>query len=390
MGALPYSGDKNLFYAQSSLYAGANMWRFIGALPTEPVGVAEDMPSTLEEIAKHAGVSRSTVSRVMNDHPSVDQATRSRVLSVAERLNYQPNIAARSLAAGRARILGLVIPMGVSALFTDPYFPLLIQGISSACSANDHSVMLWIAEPEYERRTIRQALQGGMIDGVILASALMDDPMLEALRKRGLPFILVGRHPTDDNVSYVDVDNKSAARDMVSYMVRLGYERVATITGPKNMIAGADRLQGYLNALQERKVAHDPDLIVEGDFTEEGGYMAMQRLLPLAPDAVFAASDAMALGALRALREAGKRVPEDIAVAGFDDVPFAARTDPALTTVRQPIQLMGALAAETLINMISHPDGQPHRVLLPTELVIRASCGSNIRLGSARADKRPA
>ncbi|HEX9991066.1 MAG TPA: LacI family DNA-binding transcriptional regulator [Chloroflexia bacterium] len=337
------------------------------------------MPSTLEQIAEQAGVSRSTVSRVMNDHPSVDDDTRARVLSVAERLNYQPNMAARSLAAGRTRILGLVIPMGVSALFTDPYFPLLIQGISSACSANDHSVMLWIAEPEYERRTIRQALQGGMIDGVILASALMDDPMLEALRKRGLPFILVGRHPSDDHLSYVDVDNKSAARDMVSYLIRLGYERVATITGPKNMIAGADRLQGYLTALKERRVATNADLIVEADFTEEGGYIAMQHLLPFAPDAVFAASDAMALGALRALRDAGKRVPDDVAVTGFDDVPFAARTDPPLTTVRQPIQPMGALAAETLINMISHPDGQPHRVLLPTELIIRASCGSNVR-----------
>jgi LacI family transcriptional regulator len=337
------------------------------------------MPSTLEEIAKHAGVSRSTVSRVMNDHPSVDDETRARVLSVAERLNYQPNMAARSLAAGRTRILGLVIPMGVSALFTDPYFPLLIQGISSACSANDHSVMLWIAEPEYERRTIRQALQGGMIDGVILASALMDDPMLEALRKRGLPFMLVGRHPTDNHVSYVDVDNRSAARDMVSYLIRLGYERIATITGPKNMIAGADRLQGYLTALQERRIERDADLIVEADFTEEGGYVAMQRLLPFAPDAVFAASDAMAVGAFRALRDAGKRVPDDIAVTGFDDVPFAARMDPPLTTVRQPIQHMGAVAAETLINMISHPDGQPRRVLLPTELIVRASCGSKSR-----------
>src|SRR5215210_656805 len=151
------------------------------------------MSPTLVEIAKHAGVSRSTVSRVMNDHPNVDQETRARVLSVAESLDYHPNMAARGLAAGRTHILGLVIPMGVSALFTDPYFPLLIQGITSACNASDHSVMLWLAEPEYERRTIRQVLQGGLIDGVILASAVMDDPMMEALIKGGLPFILVGR-----------------------------------------------------------------------------------------------------------------------------------------------------------------------------------------------------
>src|SRR5215203_2746248 len=130
------------------------------------------MSATLEEIARHAGVSRSTVSRVMNDHPNVNQETRARVLSVVERLNYQPNMAARSLAAGRTQILGLAIPTGVSTLFTDPYFPLLIQGISSACNANNHSVMLWLAEPEHERRTIRQILQGGLIDGVVLASAL--------------------------------------------------------------------------------------------------------------------------------------------------------------------------------------------------------------------------
>ncbi|HEX8218423.1 MAG TPA: LacI family DNA-binding transcriptional regulator [Chloroflexia bacterium] len=336
------------------------------------------MSTTLEEIAKHAGVSRSTVSRVMNDHPNVDQETRARVRSVAESLNYQPNVAARSLAAGRTHILGLVIPMGVSALFSDPYFPLLIQGIASACNANEHSVMLWLAEPEYERRTIRQVLQGGLIDGVILASALMDDPMLEALRKRGLPFILVGRHPTDNEVSYVDVDNVNSAREMVAYLLRLGHKRVATIAGPNNMIAGADRLQGYLLALRNRGIAANPALIVEADFTEEGGYIAMQRLVPHAPDAVFVASDAMAVGALRALREAGLRVPEDIALAGFDDIPFAARADPPLTTVRQPIQRMGTLAAETLIDLISHPQPQPRRIVLPTELLIRESSGPPI------------
>lgn len=336
------------------------------------------MSTTLEEIAKHAGVSRSTVSRVMNDHPNVDQETRARVRSVAESLNYQPNVAARSLAAGRTHILGLVIPMGVSALFSDPYFPLLIQGIASACNANEHSVMLWLAEPEYERRMIRQVLQGGLIDGVILASALMDDPMLEALRKRGLPFILVGRHPTDNEVSYVDVDNVNSAREMVAYLLRLGHKRVATIAGPNNMIAGADRLQGYLLALRNRGFASDPALIVEADFTEEGGYIAMQRLVPHVPDAVFVASDAMAVGALRALREAGLRVPEDIAMAGFDDIPFAARADPPLTTVRQPIQRMGTLAAETLIDLISHPQPQPRRIILPTELLIRESSGPPI------------
>lgn len=340
------------------------------------------MSTTLEEIARHAGVSRSTVSRVMNGHPNVDQATRARVLSVVESLNYQPNMAARSLAAGHTRILGLAIPTGVSTLFTDPYFPLLIQGITSACNALNHSVMLWIGEPEYERHTIRQILQGGLIDGVILASALMDDPILAALINRGLPFVLIGRHVADDGVSYVDVDNMNSSREMVAYLLRLGHERVATIAGPKNMIAGADRLQGYMLALRDRRLAHNPDLVVESDFTEEGGHRAMLQLLPHAPDAVFVASDAMAVGALRALREAGKRVPEDVAVAGFDDIPMSARTDPPLTTVRQPILRMGVVAAEALIDLISHPDRQPKRIILPTELVIRGSCGSTLRSSS--------
>ncbi len=337
----------------------------------------------LEEIAKLSGVSRSTVSRVVNNDPNVGEATRERVLKIIQQANYHPNVAARGLAAGRTRILGLVIPMGVSALFTDPYFPLLIQGVSAACNTHDHSVMLWLADPEYERRTIRQVMHGGMVDGVIVASMRMEDPIVQALIEGDLPFILVGRHPTNDGVSYVDVDNQTSTREAVTHLLRLGHRRVATITGPVTMIAGADRRDGYLAALKDRGLAVEPELIVEGDFTESGGYAAMQQLLPRQPEAVFVASDAMAVGVLRAMREVGCRAPDDIALVSFDDMPFAAHAEPPLTTVRQPTHRVGVVAAETLIDLIEDPESGPRRIILPTELVIRASCGA-----SQRTDRR--
>lgn len=191
------------------------------------------------------------------------------------------------------------------------------------------------------------------------------------------PFVLVGRHPSKPEVNYVDSDNENGAWAAVAHLLRLGRQRVATITGPSNMVAGADRRAGFVRALRERGLALDPDLLAEGDFTEAGGYLAMQRLLPHKPDALFAASDMMAQGALRALREAGRRVPEDVAVVGFDDIPTAARLEPPLTTVRQPIQRLGTTAVELLIELIDQPGSAPRRVLLATEFVIRKSCGAN-------------
>jgi LacI family transcriptional regulator len=329
----------------------------------------------IEEVAKLSGVSRSTVSRVINNDPNVKESTRARIQEVIRKVNYRPNSVARGLASGRTRIIGLVLPTAQSSLFTDPYYPRLIQGITAVCNARDYSVMLWLTNPEQEQNKIHQLVSDSLLDGMVIASYLIDDPILEALTKAGLPFLLIGRHPTRTDLSYLDADNFQGAREAVVHLLRLGRCRVATITGPNNMIAGIDRREGYEHAFHERGMSPDPALMVEGDFSESGGYASMMRLIPQNPDAVFVASDTMAVGALRALRESGKRIPEDVAVVGFDDIPSAAHMDPPLTTVRQSIQGMGQLAAETLIQIVNEGTAPPHRLVLPTELVIRSSSG---------------
>lgn len=334
------------------------------------------MPLTLEDIAHLAGVSRSTVSRVINGDVNVREETRLKVLEVIQRLNFQPNLAARSLAAGRTGVIGLVIPAGVSTIFVDPFFPQLIQGVSAAGNANDYSMMLWLAESAYEQRTIRQILHSGLLDGIIVSSMLIDDPIVESLHKSKMPFILIGRHPTLD-VNYLDVDNVLGGREATLHLLRLGYQRVATITGPQNMIAGLDRYQGYREALQAYDVPIRSELVVESDFSENGGYAAMKRLLPAKPDAIFIASDTMTMGALRALREVGLRVPQDVAIVGYDDVPAAAKIEPPLTTIRQSTHQMGYTAMETLLDIIRLPNSHLYHIILPTELVVRASCGAN-------------
>jgi LacI family transcriptional regulator len=330
----------------------------------------------LEQIAKLSGVSRSTVSRVINNDPNVSDGTRENVLRVVRLMNYVPNAAARGLARGRTQVLGLVIPAGVSSLFSDPYFSIFIQGVASACMAHGHAVMLWLAEPEYERHQVRQIVHGGVIDGVIVASAVMDDPLVSELSRSQRPFVVVGRRPNDWRTTSVDADNSGGACAAVRHLLRLGHRRIATITGPQNLIAGVDRLTGYFTALRDHGLPIDQDLIADGGFSESGGYLAMQQLLPRNPDAIFVASDSMALGALRAIRDVGLRVPDDLALVSFDDTPLAARADPPLTVIRQPARQLGQIAVEILLDSINDPDTTPQCIVLPTELVVRASCGA--------------
>jgi len=334
------------------------------------------MGHTLEQIAKLAGVSRSTVSRVVNNHPGVRPEVRDQVWQVIQQVGYQPHAAARSLATRRTQIIGLIIPRAVTALFTDPFFPHLIRGMAEACNNHHYHLMLSLFSSQVEQEDLyRRVLRSGYLDGVIVASTMLNDPIIPRLLQDSVPFVSVGRYP-DQRVNYVDADNVSGARMAVEHLLRLGRQRIATITGPLGMIPGQDRLEGYGQALASHGLPVDDRLIAEADFTEGGGWASMQRLLPQRPDAVFVASDMMAIGAVKAVKEAGLRIPDDVAIVGFDDLPVASIVEPALTTIRQPIDRLGTTAVEMLISLIEGKVKGPQHVILPTQLVVRASCGS--------------
>lgn len=332
----------------------------------------------LEDIAKQAGVSRSTVSRVVNEDPNVRESVREHVLEVIKRTGYHPNAAARTLASQRSWMIGLVLPRSVSSFFTDPYFPRLTQGIAQACNLYDYTLGLFlVGSKSDEEKIIPRVSRAGYLDGLIVQSGQRDEQLIDRLVGSGIPLVIAGRPFRSNEVSFIDVDNVNAACNAVSHLVRLGYKRVGTITGTLASTVSIDRLEGYRKAMNDRVREVDESLIAEGDFSEAGGYYAMQKLLPARPDAVFAASDMMAIGAMRATREAGLTIPGDIAFVGFDDLPLATQSSPQLTTVRQPIIQFGARAVETLIDLIENGIKPSRRIIMDTQLVIRESCGAN-------------
>ncbi len=337
------------------------------------------MALTLEGIAHLAGVSRSTVSRVINDHPSVRDEVREQVWQVIHETGYQPHAAARSLASRRTRILGVIIPEPITKLFTDPFFPILLYGITETCNAQHYHLMLSLFHhPMDQDDQYRRIVGNGHLDGVIVASAHMDDPLPPRLLHDGIPFIVVGRYP-DERVHSIDIDNFGGSCQAVEHLIRLGHTQIATISGPLTMTSGADRLLGYKQTLAAHGMPLNPDLIIEGDYTEGSGYAATKKLLMTSATAIFAASDIMAIGALKALHEAGRQAPRDMALVGFDDVPLAPSVQPALTTIRQPIRQLGSAVADRLMAILAdppEPGSAAHKSVLPTQLVVRQSCGA--------------
>ena len=328
------------------------------------------MARTIDELAELSGVSRATVSRVLNGG-SVSEKTRRRVEAVLDETNYRPNLAARSLASGRSNVIGVVMHIDPHLLFEDPYFSQLMQGMSTALADRSAGMMLWLGNRSKEE-TLGTILSMGLLDGVVVTANSLDDPLVDGLLASSLPTVLVGHRKADRTASYVDVDNVHAADAMTTHLVSIGRSRIGYITGTPRNVAAVDRLAGYRRAMQRAGLVNE-DLIVEGDFNAASGVTGASTLLDRGVDAIFGANDATALGALETIRARGLRVPEDVALAGFDDLEFAARLDPPLTTIRQGVRQQGAEAVGNLFQLIADHDGSPRRVLLPTELVIRQS-----------------
>ncbi|TDC66307.1 LacI family DNA-binding transcriptional regulator [Streptomyces hainanensis] len=338
-------------------------------------GAGRDGRPTLEQVAARAGVGRGTVSRVINGSPRVSDRTRAAVEQAIADLGYVPHQAARALAANRSNAIALVVPEAEGRLFSEPFFSGIIRGVSAELVDTDIQLLLTLIRAPRERARFAQYAASDRVDGVLLVSVHGDDPLPDQLAEMGLPVVMTGRRSEDEPVPYVDCDNVGGAQQAVEHLLGRGRSTVATISGPADMYAARCRLDGYREALRAAGKAADDELVARGDFTEESGYAAMRELLARRPtlDAVFCASDPMAMGARRALRELGRSVPGDVALVGFDDSALARHMDPPLTSVRQPTEGMGRAMTRALLQLINEGGQDRPHVLLPTELVRRAS-----------------
>lgn len=332
---------------------------------------------TLHDVGRLAGVSKSTVSRVINDRGDVSPEVRARVLEVVAETGYAPNQAARSMAASRTDVIGLVIPSSVDHVFEDPYFGRLVRGITRAANRAGQTLALFVFADDQEQRDVyARVVARGLVEGLVLTATRADDAFAARLRHDDVTFVTVGR-PDDPDVVHVDVDNVGGAALATSHLAGHGRTRIATVAGPQDTTTGVDRLTGHRSALTAAGLPTSDDLVAVGDFSRRGGRVAASRLLaaPHRPDALFCASDSMALGALDAVAAAGLTCPGDVAVAGFDGIVAADESTPALTTVAQPIAATGETAVELLLASIAGRPVDEPRHELATSLVVRASCG---------------
>lgn len=326
---------------------------------------------TLDEVAERAGVSRSVASRVLNKAPHVSRAKRDAVERAVRELGFVANSKARALATSQAGVAALVIAHQDPSILADPFYAQVIVGVSAALEDADLHLMLCLANSDRGRARVERLLRSGGVDGVMMMALHEDDPLAGLADKTSTPVVFGGRPGGTTPPWYVDIDNTAGARVATEHLLARGRRNIVTITGPLDTEVGHARHRGYHEALLLAGLPVRPP--ETGDFTEAGGAAAMRRLLESQPDldAVFAANDNMAAGALRVLRDAGRSVPRDVSVVGFDDLAVARVAEPALTTVHQPIRDLGREMARMLVALMAGKTPSP--ILLPSHLVVRES-----------------
>lgn len=326
---------------------------------------------TIVDVAQKAGVSLGTVSRVINNDVHVAPETRERVLAVTKELGYVANRQARGLKGSKTNIIGMLVPdLGTG------YIGEIIHGIDAELALSQLDLMLFTTH----RTAIKEAtyvanMVQGMVDGLLLVLPRNPADYMGTLTRRNFPFVLIDHQGIGAPCPAVGASNWQGAYNATEHLIKLGHKRIGFITGWMDLGAASDRLEGYKSALHVHHIPEDPSLIYEGTFFQADGYSGARVLLELAspPTAIFASNDVMAMGAMDAVRSRGLRVPEDVSILGFDDIPQAASVRPSLTTVRQPLEEMGRLATQMLLDRIKNPEKEISRIELPTELVLRDS-----------------
>lgn len=336
----------------------------------------EDM--TIDQVAELAYVSRSVVSRVLNNHPNVSDEARQRVLDVIEEHDYRPSSVARSLATDRSYEISVLTPRRGDESLANGYWPLLYSGIFEQCLERGYFVSLSMVSPDMDGE-IQERARDQRFDGHILITTEVTDLVASSLQSRDAPIVLIGRDSEWDGISSIDIDNVKGGYEAGLHLCSLGHDDIGLILGSRELKETSDRREGFEQALSETACSLSEDHVAEGDYSQDSGYSIIQDWAEQGtmPTGLFCASDTMAMGALLALHDAGYKVPDDVAVVGFDNLPASRYTIPPLTTVRQPVYEKGQAAANLLLDQIETQDAEPVHTELDPELIVRESCGAN-------------
>ncbi|MBI5928768.1 MAG: LacI family DNA-binding transcriptional regulator [Chloroflexi bacterium] len=327
---------------------------------------------TIYDIAKEAGVSYSTVSRTLSGFEFVKESTREKVLAAANKLGYVPNQQARSLAGGPSNLIGVLVPT-----LANDYITQIIHGIDDELTKSSYNLILYTTNRHQGKEaTYAAAIMNGAADALLLVAPLISDPYLDVLREQNFPYVLIDQADQSDQSTAVNTNNQKGAYEATQYLIQLGHRRIGFIAGLPQLNSAIERLAGYKKALADYGLSFHETYVAQGRFTSSYGYTAAKQLLNLAtpPTAIFAANDLSAMAAMEAIREHGLRIPDDISLVGFDDVPQASIGYPKLTTIRQPLHQMGQDGARLILERLANPSVEVRRITLETELIIRDSC----------------